>query len=318
VLAPGGARDALSAPAAAGEPTPDELTGKLTLVFVHGVGGTNEDQPFVRKLRSVAAKTDYPLTVTCYAWGSVEIRLATAGRNWLAAQRQAVAEAAKFKQAVIDKYERERVPYTLVGHSLGARVIAEALGRCDRRPRFLRGVYFLGAAMPADLKLARPALPVGMKIVNYHSPAYDCVLKTAFYFMEGERAGGEVGFDDRESFENYRVACTHLHKGVAVHCDYSQLAIPIAHLCLRGQGAGIPGKTKLNVRAPVASGGTWWNDVATYRDVPLRGRQVTIVLQQHKAKAGHFRAVSTTADGTGRRREAWGDNPNAILEGLGL
>lgn len=58
-----------------------------------------------------------------------------AGANWRASEQPADDEAALFAAHVIDKYERTRTPYLLVGFSVGSRVLLRALaarkGRLD-------------------------------------------------------------------------------------------------------------------------------------------------------------------------------------------
>jgi hypothetical protein len=300
------------------EPSHNELSSSLRLVFVHGFGGKEEQPPFVENLKRFAVGLEYPLTIETYSWDSVELDYSVAGYNWTIATQKALGEAARFKSDVLDKLERKRKPYVLVGYSLGARVIAEALDRRDRPLSFVRGIYFMGAAMGADFRLKRSVLPPGMKVVNYHSPTYDQALKIGFYFMAGKRAGGEIGFEDDGTFVNYPVACTHENKGAGIHCDYSQLAVPVGYLCLRTQGVDMPGETRLNVRTRVGEGETWWNDIVTFADVQLGEEKVTITIQQHKANADHFRAVSQASPDAPRYREAWGNNLHAILAELGL
>ena len=204
----------------------------LVFVYIHGFGGVKESPVFCENLREFLATTEYSCEVWNYEWDSVKINPTKVGANWLKAERRADAEASRYKKAVIDKLEAQKVPYVLIGYSVGSRVVLGALERAEGKERMLRGVYFLGSAMSSDQTIKASYLPPKMKIVNYHSPVRDQVHQIAFNFMEDVPAGGRVGFKDTTVFENYPVACSHVHKPLAPHIDYSQMAYSIGYVAL--------------------------------------------------------------------------------------
>ena len=223
-----------------------------------------------------------------------------AGASWQSSQKRADQEAGRFRRQIIDKLEAEQCHYVLVGFSVGSRVIMGALEDIDVPLRNRCGVYFLGSAMTRDTTLAdRSALPEGMRIINYHSPLRDTVHGAAFNFMSEIPAGGQVGFDDHAVFENRRVSCSHTHKGIGVHIDYSGLAGPIAALELYRRGFRIPGKTKFNIAMPVGEGSAWWNKILSV-EAPRGGCRARFEIEQHNMRNGYFRAVPslpfTTSD----------------------
>jgi hypothetical protein len=194
----------------------------------------------------------------------------------------------------------------------------DSLDSCDAELKGLRGAYFLGSAMTKDATLKqRVALPEGMKITNYHSPLRDLVHRMAFDFMSDTPAGGRVGFDDTEVFENYPVSCAHAHKGVGVATDYSGLAEAIAYLELYDHGTKIPGRTKLNWETPVMEGDVWWNKVRTITLPEPQGESVALELEQHTMRPGYYRALLVGKDGR-RTRVSRGENLHAIMDVLGL
>ena len=215
---------------------------------------------------------------------------------------------------VIDRLEKENTPYVLVGFSVGSRVVLRALEESGGNLKQLKGVYFLGSAMTKDTTLARDVLPSKMKIINYHSPLKDSVHRLAFAFMNMEDAGGRVGFDDAKVFDNYRVSCSHVHKGVGVHIDYSQMADAIAYVALFKEGVQIQGKTSLNWRSQVGEGDVWWNKVLRW-PCKIDGKVQEVEIEQNSLNAKYYRALVESTDGK-RRRVARGSNVHAILKKL--
>jgi len=289
---------------------------KLVFVYLHGFGGVKENPRFCVNLREFLAKAPCNCEVRNYEWDSVDIRIMKAGASWLAAEKKADAEAERFKRRVIDKLEREATPYVLVGFSIGSRVILRAVEESRGTLRMLRGVYFLGAAMTRDTTLDKGCLPRGMKVINYHSPARDSVHRIAFNFMEEIPAGGRVGFDDNEVFDNYAVSCTHAYKGVGPHIDYSQLAYAIGYVALLKERIFVPGDTAYNIAAPVGEGDVWWNKILRM-DGTIKGQPCTLEIEQLNLNLDYFRAIAVSSDGA-RRRVARGNNLHAILDALGV
>ncbi|MCP4847253.1 MAG: DUF726 domain-containing protein [Verrucomicrobiaceae bacterium] len=291
--------------------------GMITFVYIHGFGGEKQSPQFCDNIREFIATTNNRSRVVNYRWDSIKVDPLRAGASWRSSQKRADKEAGRFRREIIDKLEAGQDPYVLVGFSVGSRVIMGALEDIDLPLRNLQGVYFLGSAMTRDTTLTdRSALPKGMRIINYHSPLRDTVHSAAFNFMSEIPAGGQVGFDDHAVFENRRVSCSHAHKGIGIHIDYSGLAEPIASLELYRTGVRIPGKTKLNIVMPVGEGSVWWNKVLSVEVLRGIGRG-RFEIEQHNMRYGYFRAVRVGEDGK-RTRVARGENLHAILEQLGI
>jgi hypothetical protein len=284
-------------------------------VYVHGFGGLKEDPRFCENMRAFIQKSKVPCRIENYPWDSVKVDVLQAGASWLESQKRADQEAPNFKDRIIDRLEEEHTPYVLVGFSVGTRIIRGALERSNGKLESLRGVYFLGSAMTRDTSLVDGSLPPDMKIVNYHSPHRDKVHRTAFTFMSNVPAGGQAGFEDTAVFQNYPVSCTHAHKGVGVHIDYSQLAEAIGYLALFDEGILIPGDTGMNIPARVGDGDAWWNRIAEFECL-IDGKPKSIEIEQHNMNSDYFRALRVDEAGT-RKRIARGNNLHAIFESIG-
>ncbi len=291
--------------------------GVITFVYIHGFGGEKEAPQFCDNMRGFLAGTNNRSRVVNYRWDSGKVDPLRAGASWQNSQKRADQEAGRFRREIINRLEEGQSPYVLIGFSVGSRVIMAALEDIDSPLRNLCGVYFLGSAMTRDSTLTdRAVLPSGMKIINYHSPLRDTVHSAAFNFMSEIPAGGQVGFDDHAVFENRRVSCSHAHKGIGVHIDYSGLAGAIASLELYRMGFRIPGKTKLNIAMPVGEGSVWWNKVLPVEVLRDNG-PARFEIEQHNMRYGYFRALRISDEGK-RTRVARGENLHAILEQLGV
>ena len=297
--------------ASAGAGTGHAQTNDLVFIYIHGFAGEKANPQFCENMKAFLAETKAPARVENYPWDSVKVDVLQAGASWSESEKRADQESLRFAANVIDRYEQAGTPYVLVGFSVGSRAVLGALENRRGKLNMLQGVYFLGSAMTKDTSLARGVLPAGMKIVNYHSPLRDKVHRTAFSFMNAVPAGGEVGYDDTAVFENYAVSCTHAHKGVGVHIDYSQLAVPIGYIELFKKGFLVPGKPSFNVPFKVGGGDVWWNKVLRVSAV-TGGKTAPVVIEQSNTRADYFRALMIREDGT-RRRVARGENLHAIL-----
>lgn len=291
-----------------GPPQGKPADHSLVFVYLHGFGGVKKSPEFCENLREFLTEEEVAeAEVINHEWDSAKVDPLQAGASWQKAQRNADAEAARFKSEVLEPLEASGRPYVLVAFSVGSRVILKSLEATKAELEGVRGIYFLGAAMPKDMTLSnRSALPDGMRITNYHSPTRDLVHRMAFNFMSDVPPGGQVGFDDEQVFENYAVSCAHAHKGIGIATDYSGLAEAIAFLELHEHGVTIPGRTKLNWKTPVMEGDTWWNKIAV-----VGGGNVH--LEQHTMRPGYYRALRVEEDGD-RKRIARGENLHAILQ----
>ena len=288
-----------------------------TFVYIHGFGGEKSRPQFCENLSGFLEEHGSAARVINYEWDSIRVDPLKAGASWIRAQKRADEEALVFKRQIIDQLEAQGRPYVLVGFSVGSRVVLRALERVEGKLDGLAAVYFLGSALTKETTLERPhPLPEGVRITNYHSPLHDHVHRLAFSFMSDIPAGGQVGFDDEEVFDNYLVSCTHTHKGVGLHIDYSGLAEAICAIELYRQGFRLPGKTKLNFALPVGGGGVWWNKVLRVGGGARRERGA-IEIEQHSMRPGYYRAMRVEEDGS-RRRVARGDSLHAILGDLGV
>ena len=288
---------------------------ELVFVYLHGFGGVKEKPRFVANMKEFLETVDYACEVRNYEWDSVDIHVLKAGANWLKAERQADAEAVRFKRDVMDRLEEENTPYVIIGFSVGSRVVLRAIEQSGGDLRMLRGVYFLGSAMTRDTTIATKYLPQGMKIVNYHSPSRDSVHRIAFNFMADIPAGGQVGFEDESAFDNYAVSCAHAYKGVGPHIDYSQLAYAIGYVALFKERVFVQGDTAYNIPTRVSGGDVWWNKILRM-DYTSNEQAGTLEIEQLNMNLDYFRAVFISGSGE-RRRLARGNNLHAILDELG-
>jgi len=291
---------------------PEGLGGSdLVFIYVHGFNEHRDPLPFEEAMSEFLKPLPLKTTVFTYRWHTMKIDLTQVVHQWTEAKAKAEESGPAFL-ADLQKLEEARVPYAIVGYSLGCRVVAGALQKAAAPLRGLRGIYFLGAALPHDFVLDARGLPMGMKVVNYYSSFFDDALKISFFNAEGAAAGGETGFDDTRHFQNCHTVCTHVHKGGPLARDYSTLAPAIGYLALLREGIFIQDRpVKYNIETPVMSGSVNWNDIATFEAQPF-----PILLQQN-AVTGYYRAVRVGKDGK-RVRQAWGASPHAILKELKL
>jgi len=171
--------------------------------------------------------------------------------------------------------------------------------------------------MTADTRFAgSSALPKGMRIVNYYSTTLDLVHRTAFRFMNDVPAGGQAGFEDEVVFDNREVSCSHVHKGIAVHIDYSGLAQAIGAVELYRQGLRLPGTVKWNLKTKVEEGTGWWNTVVAVEG-KVDGVVGAVKIEQHAMRPGYYRALGTRVNGK-RVRLARGASLHALLDAVGV
>ncbi|HXK48834.1 MAG TPA: DUF726 domain-containing protein [Clostridiales bacterium] len=290
---------------------PETAEGKeLVFVYVHGFGEYGLETSFEEKMREFLEPVKDRTDVFTYRWERVLINPLKVIDQWQNSKARADSVAPHLLNNIVLKLEELEVPYVIIGYSLGSRVVSKALSLADRELKYLKGIYFMGSAMPNDFRPDISKLPPGMKIINYYSKFFDTVLKMSYSYAEKNEAGGEVGFSD-SAFVNYRTVCTHVHKGGPVQRDYTELAEPIGYLSLMKEGIFYKESyIGHNMEMPVLNGGIQWNDIVIY-DHPRK------ILIQQNMTTGHYRAVEITADG-GRTRVAWGNSLHAILDGLGM
>ena len=281
---------------------------ELAFNYIHGFGGDKQDPAFCQNMREYIETTHTPCRTENYPWDSVKVQPIKPGASWIESQQRATHEASRYRTRVIERYEREQIPYVLVGFSIGSRVILDALAQTTNQLQYIEGVYFLGSAMTNDASISSSPLPTGMRITNYHSPNRDKVHSMAFTFMSDSEAGGRTGFSDTNLFHNLPVCCTHAHKGVGVHIDYSQLAQPIAEISLSKRGITTPGTVRYNSTQSIDDKNSWWNTVLL-KEMPY-GESITI--EQSNLNSNYYRAIRITEGGK-RERVARGYGLQAVL-----
>lgn len=285
---------------------------EVVFIYVHGFGEFKEVVPFEEKMQKFLKKLPIKATVFTYRWDWLKIDVTKVVSQWTQAKIKADKAAKTFMDVILRKLEEKNIPYFIVGYSLGTRVVAESLRHGDTPLHFLRGIYFLGSALPHTYKLDEKLLPKEVKVMSYYSPYLDEVLKISFYNAEGIKAGGEVGFDEVGIVQNYRTVCSHVHKGGPLQRDYSNLASAIGYLSLGREGIYIKeGSSKFNFEIRVNSGALHWNDSIIFQ------RDSHTILIQQNVYTFHYRAVSIDPKGV-RIRRAWGSNLHLILKELDL
>ena len=283
---------------------------EIKFVYVHGFGERRFPPAFEKKMKAFLKPVKGDFEVETFRWNSLKLDLTKVIDQWREAKKNADAEAERFAGEVIEKYEKEETPYVLIGYSLGSKVIAEALKYPDKELKYLRGIYFLGSALPKNYKVDTKILPKDFKIMNYFSGYLDTVLGLSYYVAEGAEAGGEAGFDDEENFINLRTVCTHVHKGGPLQRDYSNLAEAIGYVTLFNENILInEGQANFNLEMKVTSGVVNWNNI-----YELKEGSKTYLIQQH-VNTGYYRLLLVDEQGK-RTRKGWGRNLHTVLEEL--
>ncbi|MEO0417031.1 MAG: hypothetical protein AAF226_19000, partial [Verrucomicrobiota bacterium] len=244
---------------------------------------------------------------TTYRWDNMDFNAKMVIAQWAQAKRNLEAKVPDFVEKVLHRYEAEGIDYVLVGYSLGSRMVAEGLKANDQPLEHLRGIYFLGSALPAEYDFSELKLSEGMKIKSYYSDKFDTVLKVSFFHAEGVRAGGEVRFP-HPLVLNYRTACHHVNMGGPIQRDYSELAEALGWLILKEERVFVDEEKKRHFARPSAgSGKLHWNEITR-----IAGG---VVIEQN-ANSKLYRAVKTNT--AGKREEAGRSmNLHTLLSELG-
>ncbi len=263
----------------------------LVYIYIHGFLEHGATTDFEDEMRDFVRDWDNDLQVKTYRWDNEKLDPEKVVAQWTEAKEKVQAKAPDFLREVIQKYETEQTPYVLIGYSLGTRLVATALKQNSEPMEYLKGIYFLGSALPADYSFEGISLPEGLRIQSYYSDKFDTVLKQIYYLAEGERAGGEIGFADTRILDNFRTACHHVHLGGPVKRDYSTLASAIGWMTLRNQGItrAASKKSVFQLEVPVGSGEIHWNEITQFRDQKI--------LIEQNSNADFFRGVRIAPDG---------------------
>ncbi len=254
---------------------------KLVFIYVHGLGGNNKETPFVHNLKKFIKENQFAnFKVVHYSWDSPAVRWRVAASDFINGKKKAETEAQQFIQ-VVREYESQKIPYYLIGHSLGTYLIVKAFEHQHTPLRMLRGVFFLGAAVLRNYTINSTALLPKFKIINYYSEYFDKVLPLV-YNVEGRRAGGQVGFDDITHFKNFRTTCTHGYKGIGIHRDYSTLAEAIGYITMLKENIFIPNNQDFQIKTKGVIKWimrTAWHDIFELTGNSL-GENRTFLIQQ--------------------------------------
>jgi len=251
----------------------------LNIIYVHGLGGMNQESAFVHNVKEMM--NEYQLKnihVAHYSWDSPTIEAKIAPARFKQGLDKAKQEATVFATEVLNKYETKNQPYYIIAHSLGAYLVLEAFKNYTESLSNLKNIYFLGAAVSRDYKVSSN-LPKSIKIDNYYSDNYDLVLPLFFSYL-GKKSGGEVGFDDLHRFKNHRTTCTHNHKGIAFHRDYSTLAEAITYLILLQEKIHIKNADYKIGQRRIWKGLMSWHDIYTFKNIKINKIHQDVLLQQ--------------------------------------
>lgn len=224
------------------------------VVYVHGFGKQPDEPEFSKKIKRFLINQSIDFEIFNYHWDSSSIELKYLPRNWLFAKKLAEKESSNFSY-FIRKREEKGIPYYIVAFSLGTSVVLKGLNQLQMKLMHLRGIFFMGAAIPNNSTLKSGILPNKTKIINYHSK-WDNVLSRLYRGIEPEDPGGLVGFSDMSIFENYNVKCGHVKL-----ITYDKILEPIAYLILANQGIFIKGFLLPKLKVRTLGGKTFWNDV---------------------------------------------------------
>ncbi|MDA3839428.1 MAG: hypothetical protein PF574_10665 [Candidatus Delongbacteria bacterium] len=293
---------------------PDSLLSKdLIFVYVHGFAEYRKIEPFKKKMQEFLS--EHPTLnydVFTYRWEKERIDFLNPIDQWENSKKVADSATTHFNTNIISKLEDKKIPYVVVGYSLGTQLVTKALERYGHKKlKYLKDIYFLASAMDKDVQPDLRCLPEGMKIISYYSKYFDEVLKISYRFQEDVPAGGEVGFDDTSTFVNYRTACTHVNKGGPIQRDYSNMASAIAMLTLFKENIFVEGEPlNYNLDMLVMDGEIQWNDIIEFDSKPK-------ILIQQNVHTYHYRAVEISDSGF-RTRKAWGMNLHMVLKEMGL
>jgi len=265
-----------------------------TIIHIHGFGGKDNKPPFAADLAKFFKNNhmENKLVVTTHAWDSMEFSISKMVHNWQTAKNNAQKEVSMLAEKISD-LEKRQEPYYLTGFSLGTAVIAHTLNHYKGSLNFLKGIYFMGAALERDFVITQN-LPC--KIINYYSDGWDFVLKNCFTNSEDKITGGENGFTDLQKFTNLSVNCSH----TMLH-NYDILADPIGYLISYNENLIIPGTCAFNIKTFTIAGKVLWNNI----------HETDELIFQHNKLTGHYRAIEKDSM---HCRVAYGFNLHAVFK----
>lgn len=270
----------------------EKIVKTVKVIYVHGFGGKRYFPEFERDIKKTLYISN--AEVDMYSWNSeglsnslyalvFQIASGKATHMWRRANERASSEESTEFLNQINRYEKKGISYYIVGYSLGAKIVVEALKKQKVRLKNVKGVFFLGAAIPNGTEFDRSILPSHLKITNYHSPKHDNVLKYLYKIVMFEKAGGSEGFTNTEIFENMETQSSH-SPSTDKRCNFLNMANAIGYLISMEEGT-------LNQSDGVCSSpkpsGDRWNNIMKISE--------KLTIQQNSCinSTDHFRLVKS-------------------------
>jgi len=225
-------------------PAPPKNYKITTIIFVSGFNASRIAREFTPKLQKWFKQIpDFKVRIKNHGWKSRKMRRGSylidgikVPEKWKKANKAALKEARRLSRR-IKSYERKGKAYYLIGYGLGTKVILESLNKQKKKLKNLKGIYFLGAAMPNTSKLRNfRILPKGIKIINFYSPKYDSVLKSQ------PQLAGINGFK-KHYFQNFKTEASHSPRDDK--CNYYNLTNTLGYFIAYNEGYTIATK-KIN------------------------------------------------------------------------
>lgn len=274
----------------------EDMSNTTCVIYVHGFGGEDTNPPFHQSMHKFFETHNLRLEAQTFSWPSLPITIETVIHNFVQSQGNArdAGEALAIQLAAL---EDKKINYHLIGFSLGAEVVRQALLHISSRLLTLKSIYFLGAAFNSDAELNESILPGTGRYHNYHSDN-DFTLKISYFNVNGCYAAGSVGVTTGTRFKNYHTQCSH-----SLVYNYQTLAPAIGYMISWDEKQYIPGKARVNVSLPTAGGERFWHDICMHNDH---------IIQQN-IHTGHFRALSNTPV---KRRKSWSNNLHVVLSAI--
>lgn len=179
-------------------------------VIVHGLNNTDlKARNRFALARESMQRSGYPGNVIGFSWDGSTNWDPFGATGYRTAKHNAVATGRKLAQLVVDlRAKNPEARLRLVGYSMGALLVAEALFSLDQDSRFrevgrpVTSVYIVGAAIDNERLQVNERFGGAVerrceRFVNCHSPI-DSKLAKYFVALEADLAVGQAGLEDRQ------------------------------------------------------------------------------------------------------------------------
>lgn len=267
------------------------------IIYIHGFGGRDNAAPFHISLNKFCMRYGLRFDLRSFAWDALPPKLDVLVANFLHSQEVA-KQAGQALYVLLNELENQDFAYHLIGFSLGAEVIRQALSHQSVMLNNLRSVYLLGAAFNHDAVINTAWIPPDARCHNYYSPRKDVVLRTSYYNVTGIPAAGSLGISKNKRFKNFVTQCSHIFA-----YDYTTLAEALGFLMAWDDQQYISGSVRPNITMSTLGGKKHWNNICHYKEL----------LIQQNIYAKHYRAIE---DGGKQRRKAWGNNLHTLFRSM--